>query len=160
MLPKDFRDGIALQHNVTVRELLFHAISESATFYLALLKKFLKMKTNIASFLCLCLWGCYAQNYGKKLGLVTPNPKFNIIKPDEDNGAQKIQDEFSKSIQGPDTLEKLLEFLKEAKSPVSSALELRSLLLFQKEEKMILESVIEHLKADMVGIRYTKVHFL
>ena len=115
----------------------------------------LKMKTNFACLLCLCqLWGCYAQNYGKKLELVTPNPNFNIIKPDEDNGAQKIQNEFSKSIQGPDTLEKLLEFLKEAKSPVSSALELRSVLLSQKEEKMILESVIEHLKADMVGIRY------
>ena len=53
-----------------------------------------------------------------------------------------------------DTLDNLLTFLKATPgSPVSGVMELRSLLLGQKEEKIILNSLIEQMKVELQGLR-------
>ena len=53
------------------------------------------------------------------------------------------------------TLDNLLNFLKDENSPVSGIMELRSLLLGQKEEKIVLRSLVEQMRVDLQGIRYT-----
>ena len=89
-----------------------------------------------------------------ELELITAIPNLVNLQPDKDNGAQRIENEFSETLQThPDTLEQLLDFLKEVKSPISSVLDLRNILVVQKEEKMAMETIIRELKAEMVGLR-------
>ena len=52
-----------------------------------------------------------------------------------------------------DTLDVLLAFLKVPGSPVSGVMELRSLLLAQKEEKILLRSLLDQMQVDLKGIR-------
>lgn len=88
------------------------------------------------------------------LDYITPNPNyFSEIEIAEDNGASEIQEEFLASENKPDSLQTLLNFLKDVKSPISSILELRGLLLAEKEEKVALQNLIKQLKTDMIGIR-------
>ena len=88
------------------------------------------------------------------LDYITPNPNyFSEIDIPKDNGASKIQEEFLASENKPDSLQTLLNFLKDVKSPISSILELRGLLLAEKEEKVAMQNLIKQLKTDMIGIR-------
>ena len=57
-------------------------------------------------------------------------------------------------IEAPDTLDSLLDFLKTSGSPVSGLLDLRSLLLEQKEEKVMLRTLVDQMKVDITGLRY------
>ena len=94
------------------------------------------------------------ENSTMDLDYITPNPKyFSEIEIAKDNGASKIQEEFLASENQPDSLQTLLNFLKDVKSPISSILELRSLLLAEKEEKVAMQNLIKQLKTDMIGIR-------
>ena len=94
------------------------------------------------------------ENSTMDLDYITPNPNyFSEIEIAEDNGASKIQEEFLASENKPDSLQTLLNFLKDVKSPISSILELRGLLLAEKEEKVALQNLIKQLKTDMIGIR-------
>ena len=94
------------------------------------------------------------ENSTMDLDYITPNPKyFSEIEIAKDNGASKIQEEFLASQNKPDSLQTLLNFLKDVKSPISSILELRSLLLAEKEEKVAMQNLIKQLKTDMIGIR-------
>ena len=91
-----------------------------------------------------------------ELELITAIPNLVNLQPDQDNGAQRIEKEFSETLQTSqpdDTLGQLLDFLKEVKSPFSSVLDLRNILVVQKEEKMAMETMIRELKAEMVGLR-------
>ena len=91
-----------------------------------------------------------------ELELITAIPNLVNLQPDQDNGAQRIEKEFSETLQTSqpdDTLGQLLDFLKEVKSPISSVLDLRNILVVQKEEKMAMETMIRELKAEMVGLR-------
>jgi len=54
---------------------------------------------------------------------------------------------------GRDTLDSLLNFLKVSGSPVSGVMELRSLLLSQKEEKILLGSLVDQMRVDLRGMR-------
>jgi hypothetical protein len=58
-----------------------------------------------------------------------------------------------KSMDSPDTLDSLLDFLKQSDSPVSGVMELRGLLLAQKEEKIELKSLLDQMRVDIQGIR-------
>ena len=51
----------------------------------------------------------------------------------------------------------LLAFLKVPGSPVSGVMELRSLLLAQKEEKILLRSLLDQMQVDLKGIRQALV---
>ena len=94
------------------------------------------------------------ENSTMDLDYITPNPKyFSEIEIAKDNGASKIQEEFLASENQPDSLQTLLNFLKDVKSPISSVLELRGLLLAEKEEKVAMQNLIKQLKTDMIGIR-------
>ena len=94
------------------------------------------------------------ENSTMDLDYITPNPKyFSEIEIAKDNGASKIQEEFLASENKPDSLQSLLNFLKDVKSPISSVLELRGLLLAEKEEKVAMQNLIKQLKTDMIGIR-------
>ena len=94
------------------------------------------------------------ENSTMDLDYITPNPNyFSEIDIPKDNGASKIQEEFLASENKPDSLQTLLNFLKDVKSPISSILELRGLLLAEKEEKVALQNLIKQLKTDMIGIR-------
>lgn len=84
---------------------------------------------------------------------LAPVQEFTIMKPETDNGSDKITAEFMESVNRPDTLDTFLDFLKEAQSPISSVMELRSLLLAQKEEKVVLENLLHQMKIDMQGVR-------
>ena len=57
------------------------------------------------------------------------------------------------NIEAPDTLDSLLNFLKTSGSPVSGLLDLRSLLLEQKEEKVMLRTLVDRMKVDTAGLR-------
>ena len=57
------------------------------------------------------------------------------------------------NLEAPDTLDSLLNFLKTSGSPVSGLLDLRSLLLEQKEEKIMLRTLVDQMKVDMAGLR-------
>ena len=57
------------------------------------------------------------------------------------------------NIEAPDTLDSLLHFLKTSGSPVSGLLDLRSLLLEQKEEKIMLRTLVDQMKVDIAGLR-------
>ena len=95
-----------------------------------------------------------------ELELITAIPNLVNLQPDQDNGAQRIEKEFSETLQTSqpdDTLGQLLDFLKEVKSPISSVLDLRNILVVQKEEKMAMETMIRELKAEMVGLRYIMI---
>ena len=95
-----------------------------------------------------------------ELELITAIPNLVNLQPDQDNGAQRIEKEFSETLQTSqpdDTLGQLLDFLKEVKSPISSVLDLRNILVVQKEEKMAMETMIRELKAEMVGLRYVMI---
>ena len=90
--------------------------------------------------------------------VIQPDPELSVIEPESDNGSQQITDNFLASAVNTnpdDTLESFLDFLKENedKSPVSSLLELRSLLLQQKEEKVALQSLVDQMKTEMRGIK-------
>lgn len=52
-----------------------------------------------------------------------------------------------------DTLDSFLGYLKENNSPVTTLVELRSLLLAEKEEKVTLRSLVDEMRADMRGIK-------
>ena len=69
------------------------------------------------------------------------------------NGSAEISARFEES-QNFDTLDSFLKFLKEAQSPVTTVLELRSLLLAQKEEKVALQNLVQQMKLEMKGIKY------
>ena len=56
-------------------------------------------------------------------------------------------------IEAPDTLDSLLNFLKTSGSPVQGLLDLRSLLLEQKEEKVMLRTLVDQMKVDITGLR-------
>ena len=95
-----------------------------------------------------------------ELELITAIPNLVNLQPDQDNGAQRIEKEFSETLQTSqpdDTLGQLLDFLKEVESPISSVLDLRNILVVQKEEKMAMETMIRELKAEMVGLRYVMI---
>lgn len=90
----------------------------------------------------------------KDLEMIRPDPSLNVIEPEKDNGSQKITNSFLNSLNGPDdTLDAFLEFLKESNSPVSSVVELRSLLLQQKEEKVALQSLVDQMRIEMQGVK-------
>ena len=57
------------------------------------------------------------------------------------------------NLEAPDTLDSLLNFLKTSGSPVSGLLDLRSLLLEQKEEKIMLRTLVDQMKVDIAGLR-------
>ena len=57
------------------------------------------------------------------------------------------------NLEAPDTLDSLLNFLKKSGSPVSGLLDLRSLLLEQKEEKIMLRTLVDQMKVDIAGLR-------
>jgi hypothetical protein len=70
------------------------------------------------------------------------------------NDGDKIEASYLDSVNSrPDTLETFLNFLKGTKSPVTTGLDLRSLLLAQKEEKIALQSLVDQTRVDMQGIR-------
>ncbi len=57
------------------------------------------------------------------------------------------------SADAPDTLDALLRFLRAPGSPVKGVMELRSLLLAQKEEKIVLRSLVDQMRVDMQGMK-------
>lgn len=61
--------------------------------------------------------------------------------------------ESSRAIDSPDTLDSLLNFLKQTDSPVSGVMELRGILLAQKEEKIELRSLVDQMRVEIQGIR-------
>ena len=82
------------------------------------------------------------------------------IEEDEENhdssesGNASPEDVFQQNnIEAPDTLDSLLNFLKTTGSPVSGLLDLRSLLLEQKEEKIMLRTLVDQMKVDIAGLR-------
>ena len=94
------------------------------------------------------------ENSTMDLDYISPDPSYySEIEIAKDNGASKIQEEFLDSEDKPDSLQTLLNFLKDVKSPISSILELRGLLLAEKEEKIAMQNLIKQLKTDMIGIR-------
>ena len=101
----------------------------------------------------------FGSSQAEKEGLevIQPDPKLSIIQPEKDNGSQQITDNFIASVNASpdDTLDNFLDFLKENEdqSPVSSLLELRSLLLQQKEEKVALQSLVDQIKSEMRGVK-------
>ena len=59
------------------------------------------------------------------------------------------------NIEAPDTLDSLLSFLKtHGDSPVSGLLDLRGLLLEQKEEKVMLRTLVDEMRVDIASLRY------
>ena len=84
---------------------------------------------------------------------LSPVQKFNSLTPETDHGGDKITAQFLDSINQPDSLDTFLDFLKGVESPVSSVLDLRSLLVAQKEEKIALQSLVDQMRLDMQGIR-------
>ena len=67
---------------------------------------------------------------------------------------QQQQQQPSSSAFPPDTLDSLLKFLKvPPASPVSGVMELRSLLMAEKEEKILLRSLVDQMRVDLHGIR-------
>ena len=52
-----------------------------------------------------------------------------------------------------DTLDALLRFLRVSGSPVKGVMELRGLLMAQKEEKILLASLVDQMRVDLQGIR-------
>ena len=70
------------------------------------------------------------------------------------NGKLSSEDVFQQNnIEAPDTLDSLLSFLKTSRSPVKGLLDLRSLLLEQKEEKVMLRTLVDQMKVDISGLR-------
>ena len=107
----------------------------------------------ILRLITLSITSCQAQ---KDLEVIQPDPILSIIQSEKDNGSQQITDNFLASVNSPDdTLDGFLDFLKENEdqSPVSSLLELRSLLLQQKEEKVALQSLVDQMKSEMRGVK-------
>jgi hypothetical protein len=71
-----------------------------------------------------------------------------------ENENASSEDVFQQNnIEAPDTLDSLLNFLKTSGSPVSGLLDLRSLLLEQKEEKVMLRTLVDQMKVDIAGLR-------
>ena len=63
------------------------------------------------------------------------------------------------NIEAPDTLDSLLSFLKtHGDSPVSGLLDLRGLLLEQKEEKVMLRTLVDEMRVDIGSLRYALYH--
>ena len=63
------------------------------------------------------------------------------------------------NIEAPDTLDSLLSFLKtHGDSPVSGLLDLRGLLLEQKEEKVMLRTLVDEMRVDIASLRYALYH--
>lgn len=107
----------------------------------------------LITLITLSITSCQAQ---KDLEVIQPDPILSIIQSEKDNGSQQITDNFLASVNSPDdTLDGFLDFLKENEdqSPVSSLLELRSLLLQQKEEKVALQSLVDQMKSEMRGVK-------
>ena len=96
----------------------------------------------------------HSSNRSESLESLSPVQEFTVIKPESDNGRQKISAEFMASVNAPDTLDSFLNFLQESESPVSSLLDLRNLLEMQKEEKLQLENGLRQVGVEMEGIRY------
>ncbi len=71
-------------------------------------------------------------------------------------GSQQDNVSAAVAVNRGDTLESLLKFLKESGSPVSGVMELRSLLLAQKEEKIVLRSLVDQMSVDLQGIKYVR----
>jgi len=94
------------------------------------------------------------QEESSTLDPISPVHEFTVMKPETDNGESKIATEFMDSLNTPDTLDSLLAFLKNTTSPISTSLELRNLLIEQKEEKIALQSMLEKTRIEMQGIRY------
>ena len=96
-----------------------------------------------------------------KKGLQGNSEKIDSsIEEDEENqdssesGNASPEDVFQQNnIEAPDTLDSLLNFLKTTGSPVSGLLDLRSLLLEQKEEKIMLRTLVDQMKVDIAGLR-------
>ena len=85
----------------------------------------------------------------------------SLLEEDDERGTNSSnemvssEDVFQQSnIAAPDTLDSLLQFLKTSGSPVSGLLDLRSLLLEQKEEKVMLRTLVDQMKVDITGLRY------
>ena len=57
------------------------------------------------------------------------------------------------SLQEPNTLDSFLKFLREKESPVSSVLDLKSLLISEQAEKIELENGLRQMGIEMQGIR-------
>ena len=68
---------------------------------------------------------------------------------------QDVKDlsESSRAIDSPDTLDSLLNFLRQTDSPVSGVMELRGILLAQKEEKIEIRSLVDQMRVEIQGIR-------
>lgn len=82
-----------------------------------------------------------------------PNPPW-LNKDPYDEDIRRIKEKPSSYLMGSsDTLDALLHFLSASGSPVDGLLELRSLLLAQKEEKIILASFVDEMRLDLQGIR-------
>ena len=119
------------------------------------LMRFVPFQIRLASLIILSISCCQAE---KDLEVIQPDPELSVIEPESDNGSQQITNNFLVSAVNTnpdDTLESFLDFLKENedKSPVTSLLELRSLLLQQKEEKVALQSLVDQMKTEMRGIK-------
>jgi len=115
--------------------------------------KNVSLQIRLITLITLSITSCQAQ---KDLEVIQPDPILSIIQSEKDNGSQQITDNFLASVNSPDdTLDGFLDFLKENEdqSPVSSLLELRSLLLQQKEEKVALQSLVDQMKSEMRGVK-------
>ena len=71
--------------------------------------------------------------------------------PTSEVAAGRVVNALSPNSRG--TLDNLLNFLKVSGSPVAGLMELRSLLLAQKEEKIVLRSLVDQMRVDLQGIR-------
>ena len=96
-----------------------------------------------------------------KKGLQGNSEKIDAaIEDDEENQDSSESENASpedvlqqNNLEAPDTLDSLLNFLKTSGSPVSGLLDLRSLLLEQKEEKIMLRTLVDQMKVDIAGLR-------
>ena len=83
--------------------------------------------------------------------LIEENDKFRNYTSNEKASSEDVFQQ--NNIEAPDTLDSLLNFLKTSGSPVAGLLDLRSLLLEQKEEKVMLRTLVDQMKVDITGLR-------
>ena len=94
-------------------------------------------------------------------GLLRDSNNLDSLKENNEEKGNSSENENASSedvfqqnnIEAPDTLDSLLNFLKTSGSPVSGLLDLRSLLLEQKEEKVMLRTLVDQMKVDIAGLR-------
>ena len=91
-------------------------------------------------------------NAGGALTRIDENPTHSSNISDIPNAENVFE---PNNIEAPDTLDSLLSFLKtHGDSPVSGLLDLRGLLLEQKEEKVMLRTLVDEMRVDIASLRY------